>query len=192
MYNMCVGSVYEIWLYGYQFRLNDQGDYTPFTGPYTQQFLGRRLEGDGDEEGNDDSGSARDRASARESEQDRRLHTGTMQRVRITEFEGNGVDGYDINGGLHPYHQHVNAYQVVGIREDDVPVDFIRVGEYRDVVGQLVNGTIIRFQPHLFDGPVSVTHPHPRVLVLVPVGVCACNCVRRSAWSTATTLNTRT
>lgn len=43
--------------------------------------------------------------------------------------------------------------QVIGVRED-CPVDFIRVGEYRDVVAELNNGTVIRFKPHLFTGTV--------------------------------------
>lgn len=37
---------------------------------------------------------------------------------------------------------------------EDCPVDFIRVGEYRDVVAELNNGTVIRFKPHLFTGTV--------------------------------------
>ena len=90
---------------------------------------------------------------------------------------------YDHDAGLHPYHQHVNHFQVtavviagafcpvvdlarslhdivlaqiVGVREP-IDVDFIRVGEWRDTAPQLPNGTIIRFKPHVFTG--TVRHP---------------------------------
>lgn len=60
--------------------------------------------------------------------------------------------------GVHPYHQHVNHFQVVGSMFSTASTDHIyRIGEWRDVIPALY--VTVRFKPWDFTGTV-VLHCH--------------------------------
>ena len=70
--------------------------------------------------------------------------------------------------GVHLYHQHVNPFQIVGVKRGRTSVypivspDFFRVGEWRDTIMQLdANDTylVIRTRPTTYTGG-GVMHCH--------------------------------
>jgi len=63
--------------------------------------------------------------------------------------------------GAHPYHQHVNHFQIMNLNgKDATSPDIIRLHEWRDVVPAYApNGVTIRFTPHDFEGD-TVLHCH--------------------------------
>lgn len=146
VHNFCVNHVHEIWLTGYPYRLNNLGDLDPqynFTATSPDANEGRRA---------------------------RRMDL-------VYPFD----PSYYADAGVHPYHQHTYPFQVcIYVDLDDmsdlrqlhcfphlpsqvmkvmdtpyVPYDFIRPGEWRDTVVELLNGTVVRTRPTDFGGEVS-------------------------------------
>jgi Multicopper oxidase len=78
----------------------------------------------------------------------------TRHRRLGTSNEDPEPPAFDPDSGSHPYHQHINHFQIQGFHGFPVSEDFIRIGEWRDTVGQMENGTVVRTKPHRYVGEV--------------------------------------
>lgn len=89
------------------------------------------------------------------------------------------VDPSELSGdeGLHVYHQHINHFQIESLYGANVEPEYVRVGEFRDSMWQLLTNVLIRTKPVDFTGEVVIhchvsQHGDHGMMALFPVSVC--------------------
>ena len=84
-----------------------------------------------------------------------------------------GIQGdSNVGAGNHPFHQHVNAFQIISFGNGQTNMLGIRVGEYRDTIPLLASGSkvTIRFVPQQYVGKVLI---HCHMIPHVDLGMAA-------------------
>lgn len=91
-----------------------------------------------------------------------RLCMGNVYEFNVLPPGAMGMSSMVMHSGAHPYHQHVNHFQVSSLNglDPESVADIVRVGEWRDTVPAFAsNGIKIRFRPKTYAGDM-VLHCH--------------------------------
>jgi len=83
-----------------------------------------------------------------------------------------GIEGdSNVGAGNHPFHMHVNPFQIIAINGGTTATMGVRVGEYRDTIPLMMSGKYtIRFVPKRYIGRVLI---HCHMIPHVDLGMAA-------------------